>query len=54
MNERKTMTHNLRNPQEFVTQRNRTVNYGLESLSNQLPQLWALVPDKYEQISTLN
>ena len=30
---RKTIPYNLRNPQE-VTQRNRAVNYGLESFSN--------------------
>ena len=36
MNERKTMPHNLRNPQEFVTQRNGTVNCGLDSLYNRL------------------
>ena len=46
MSERNTIPYNLRNPQEFVTQRNRTVNYGLESLNNQLSQLWALVPDE--------
>ena len=51
---RKIISHNLRNPQEFVTQRNKTVNYILESLSNRLPQLWALFPDKYEKINLLN
>ena len=39
--ERKIIPYNLWNPQEFVTQRDITVNYGLQSLSNRLPQLWA-------------
>ena len=46
MFERKTIPHNLRNPQEFVTQRNRLANYHLECLSNQLPQLLALSSSK--------
>ena len=48
MLERKTIPYNLKKPQEFVTQRNRTVNYGLKSLSSRLPQLWALVPYEYK------
>ena len=51
MLERKSFPHNLRNSKEFLTQRNRTVNYGLESLSNRLPQVWALFPDEYKQIN---
>ena len=38
----------LENPQEFVTQKNRTIEQNdLEFLSNRLPQLWALVPEEY-------
>ena len=38
MLERRAIPHNSRTQQEFVTQRNRTVNYGLEFLSNRLSQ----------------
>lgn len=54
MLERNFIPYNLMNPEEFVTQINRLVNYGLESLSNQFSQSWALDPDKYRQISSLN
>ena len=39
MLERKTIPYNLRDPQEIVTQRKRTVNYGLEPLISRHPQL---------------
>ena len=52
--ERKSIPYNSRNPQEFVTQGNRRVNYGLESLSNRLSQLWVLVPNEYKQINSSN
>ena len=35
-------------------QRNRTVNHGMKSLSNRLPQLWAVVPVEYKQTASLN
>ena len=35
-------TYNLRNFQEFATERKRTVWYGLETLSCRYPQLWSL------------
>lgn len=54
MLEIKTIPYNLRNLEKFVTQRNRTLTYGLESVSNQLSQLSTLVPDEYEQINSLN
>ena len=54
MLERNFIPYNLMNPEEFVKQINRLVNYGLESLSNQFSQSWALDPDKYRQISSLN
>ena len=37
-------TYNLRNFQEFATERKRTVWYGLETLSYRYPQLWSLLP----------
>ena len=54
MLEWKTISYNLRNPQEFVTQRNRTLDYGLEFLSNRHSQLCASVPGEYKQINSLN
>ena len=54
MLEWKTISYNLRNPEEFVTQRNRTVDYGLEFLINRHSQLCAPVPGKYKQINSLN
>ena len=54
MLEIKTIPYNLRNLEKFVTQRNRTLTYDLESVSNQLSQLSTLVPDEYEQINSLN
>ena len=38
-------TYNLRNFQEFATERKRTVWYGLEILSYHYPQLWSLLPE---------
>ena len=35
-------TYNLRNFQEFATERKRTIYYGLETLSYRYPQLWSL------------
>ena len=49
MFERKTILCKSRNPQEFLTQKNRTAIYGLESFSNCLP----LIPDEYRQINSL-
>ena len=54
MLERNFIPYNLMNPEEFVTQINRQVNYGLESLSNQFSQSWALDPDEYRKINSLN
>ena len=54
MLEIKAIPYNLRNPQEFVMQRNRTVHYGLKSLSNQVPKFWSLVLGEYKQTTSLN
>ena len=52
--ERKIIPYNLWNPQEFVTQRDVTVNYGLESLSNDCHNYGLLVLEKYEQTNSVN
>ena len=49
MLERKAVPYNLRDPEKFLTQRNRTVNYGLETLINRFRKSWALVSDKHQQ-----
>ena len=49
MLERKAVPYNLRDPQKFLTQRSRTVNYGLETLINRFRKSWALVSDKHQQ-----
>ena len=38
-------TCNLRNFQEFATERKKTVWFGLETLSYRYPQLWSLLPE---------
>ena len=46
-------TYNLRNFQEFATERKRTVWYGLETLSYRYPQLWSLLPESLKEIISL-
>ena len=43
MFERRNKSYNLRNFQEFLTERKRTVHYGFETLSNRCPQLCSLL-----------
>ena len=38
--ERRNESYNLRNFQEFLTERKRTVHYGTETLSYRSPQSW--------------
>ena len=47
-------TFNLRNFQEFATERKRTVWYGLENLSYRYPQLWSLLPESLKEIISLS
>ena len=47
-------TYNLRNFQEFATERKRTVWYGLETLSYRYPQLWSLLPESLKEIISLS
>ena len=43
---RRNITYNFRNLQEFPSERKKTVFYGLETLSYCEPQLWTLLPEK--------
>ena len=47
-------TYNLRNFQEFETERKRTVWYGLETLSYRYPQLWSLLPTSLKEMTSLS
>ena len=47
-------THNLRNFQEFATERKRTVWYGLETLSYRYPQLWSVLPESLKEMNSLS
>ena len=53
MFERRNNTYNLRNFQEFVTKRKRTVKMGLETLNYRSPQLWSILPENLRQINSL-
>ena len=46
-------TYNLRNFQEFATERKKTVWYGLKTLSYRYPQLWSLMPKSLNEINYL-
>ena len=46
--------YNLRHFQEFATERKRTVDYGLETLSYRAPQLWSLLPEEIKQTESLS
>ena len=50
MFERRNESYNLRNFQEFFTERKRTVYYGLETLSYRSPQVWSLLPEKINKV----
>ena len=51
--ERRNNTYNLRNFEEFVTKRKRTVKMGLETLNYRSPQLWSILPENVRQINSL-
>ena len=47
-------TYNVRNFQEFETERKRTVYFGLETISYRSPQLWSLLPEHMRQLNSLD
>ena len=47
-------TYNLRNFQEFATERNRTVWYRLEAFSYRYPQLWSLLPERRKEMNSFS
>ena len=46
---RRNVTYNFRNLQEFLSERKKTVCYGLQTLSYLTRQLWTLLPEKIKQ-----
>ena len=50
---RRDESYNLRNFQEFLTKRKRTIHYGLETLSYRFPQLWPLLPENFKEVELL-
>ena len=53
MFERRNDSYNLRNFQEFLTERKRTMHYGLETLSYWSPQLWSLLLENIKKVESL-
>ena len=51
---RRNITYNFRNLQEFRSERKRTVFDGLETLSYHAPQLWTLLPEGIKQRNPVN
>ena len=45
--------HNLRNYQEFFTEKRNTVNYGLETVTYRVPILWPKLPWEYKLAGSL-
>ena len=46
--------YNLRNFQEFATERKTTVWYGLQTLSYHYPLLWSLLPESPKEMNSLS
>ena len=53
MFERRNESYNVRNFQEFLTERKRTVHYVLETLSSWSPQLWSLLTENIKEVESL-
>ena len=51
---RRVSTYNLSNFQEFVTERQRTVWYDLDTLSYRYPQPWSLLPETLKETNLLS
>ena len=47
-------TYNVRNFEEFETERKRTVYFGLETISCRSLQLWSLLPEHMKQLNSVN
>ena len=47
-------THNVRNFQEISNENRKTVKYGIETISNRTPFLWANLPNEYKLATSLH
>ena len=47
-------TYNVRNFQEFETERRRTVYFGLETISYRSPLLWYLLSEHMRQLNSID
>ena len=47
-------THNVRNFQEVSNGNRKTVKYGIETISNRTPFLWANLPNEYKLATSLH
>ena len=52
MFERRHEPYDLRKFQEFLTERKKTLSYGLETLSYRSPQLWPLLAENIEEVES--
>ena len=51
--ERRNGSYNLRNFQEFLTERKKLCIYGFETLTYRSPQLWSLLPEDIKEVESL-
>ena len=54
MFQKRVKSYNLRNFQEFLTEKKRTVSLGLETISYRSPQLWSLLPENLKLTNSLH
>ena len=47
-------TYNVRNCQEFETERKRAVYFGLETISYRFAQSWSLLPEHMRQLNSMD
>ena len=48
------VNYHLRSGINLVTRTSRTTNFGIETISNLAPKIWALLPDEIKNASNLN
>ena len=51
---RRTVCYNFRNLEEFLSERKRTVFYGLEKINYRAPQLRTILPEEFKQRNTIS
>ena len=51
---RRTVSYNFRNLQEFESEIKITVIYGIRNINYPAPQLWTLLPEEFKQRNTIS